>query len=104
MSAPHCCDRLAERSSGVRTTYGRMRSAAARTSARPSIRRMLRARNTVIRRGGASCSGAVRRDFLKLWVGQSVSLLGSEVTLLAMPLLAVLVLGAVRRAGGRLSR
>lgn len=55
---------------------------------------MLRACCTGICRGGASCSGAVQRDFLKLWVGQSVSLLGSDVTLLAMPLLAVLVLGA----------
>jgi MFS family permease len=36
----------------------------------------------------------VPRDFLKLWAGQSISLLGSEVTLLAMPLVAVLVLGA----------
>ncbi len=36
----------------------------------------------------------VPRDFLKLWVGQSVSLVGSEVTLLAMPLVAVLALGA----------
>ncbi|HET6318049.1 MAG TPA: hypothetical protein VFG86_16465, partial [Chloroflexota bacterium] len=34
------------------------------------------------------------RDFLKLWVGQSVSLVGSEVTLLGMPLVAVLALGA----------
>ena len=34
------------------------------------------------------------RNFLKLWFGQSVSLVGSEVTQLAMPLLAVLVLGA----------
>ncbi|HEY3060660.1 MAG TPA: MFS transporter [Chloroflexota bacterium] len=34
------------------------------------------------------------RDFAKLWAGQSVSLIGSEVSLLAMPLLAVLVLGA----------
>jgi hypothetical protein len=33
-------------------------------------------------------------DFLKFWVGQSVSLVGSEVSQLAMPLLAVLSLGA----------
>jgi len=36
----------------------------------------------------------VGREFAKLWAGQSVSLIGSEVSLLAMPLLAVLVLGA----------
>lgn len=33
-------------------------------------------------------------DFLKLWVGQTVSLIGSEVTLLALPLTAVLTLRA----------
>jgi MFS family permease len=33
-------------------------------------------------------------DFLKLWAGQTVSLVGSEVTLLALPLTAVLTLGA----------
>ncbi len=33
-------------------------------------------------------------DFRKLWLGQSVSLVGSEVTLIAMPLLAVVALGA----------
>lgn len=35
-----------------------------------------------------------RRDFLKLWAGQAVSLLGSQVTLLALPLTAVLLLHA----------
>jgi hypothetical protein len=33
-------------------------------------------------------------DFLKLWVGQSVSMLGSQVSLLALPLAAVLTLHA----------
>ncbi len=33
-------------------------------------------------------------DFLKLWAGETVSLFGSEVTLLALPLAAVLTLGA----------
>ena len=31
-------------------------------------------------------------EFLKLWAGQTVSLLGSEITLLALPLTAILVL------------
>jgi MFS family permease len=35
-----------------------------------------------------------RGDFLKLWAGQTVSLLGSEVSLLAIPLAAALTLGA----------
>src|SRR5579883_244040 len=33
-------------------------------------------------------------DFLKLWVGESVSLIGSQVTTLALPLTAVLILKA----------
>lgn len=33
-------------------------------------------------------------DFLKLWAGQTISLAGSQVTTLALPLTAVLVLGA----------
>src|SRR6267378_4008633 len=33
-------------------------------------------------------------EFIKFWVGQSVSLVGSEVSQLAMPLVAVLALGA----------
>jgi hypothetical protein len=33
-------------------------------------------------------------EFIKFWVGQSLSLVGSEVSQLAMPLLAVLSLGA----------
>ncbi|HEY5119330.1 MAG TPA: MFS transporter [Anaerolineales bacterium] len=33
-------------------------------------------------------------DFLKLWAGETISLLGSQVTLLAMPLVAVLSLNA----------
>lgn len=34
------------------------------------------------------------RDFVKLWTGESVSLLGSQVTELALPLTAVIALGA----------
>jgi hypothetical protein len=34
------------------------------------------------------------RDFLKLWIGETVSLVGSHITLLALPLVAVLVLNA----------
>jgi MFS family permease len=34
------------------------------------------------------------RDFLKLWAGESISLVGSQVTTLALPLTAVLTLGA----------
>ncbi|MBI3971461.1 MAG: MFS transporter [Chloroflexi bacterium] len=33
-------------------------------------------------------------DFLKLWTGATVSALGSQITFLALPLTAVLVLGA----------
>src|SRR5207237_366242 len=33
-------------------------------------------------------------DFLRLWTAQSISLFGSEITLIALPLTAVLVLGA----------
>lgn len=33
-------------------------------------------------------------DFFKLWAGESISLLGSQVTLVALPLLAALTLGA----------
>jgi MFS family permease len=33
-------------------------------------------------------------DFLKLWAGETVSLLGSQVTLLAMPLTAAMALNA----------
>ena len=35
-----------------------------------------------------------RSDFLKLWGSQAVSQLGSQITMLALPLLAVLGLGA----------
>jgi predicted MFS family arabinose efflux permease len=41
-------------------------------------------------------------DFLKLWAGQSVSLIGSQVTRLALPLAAVLTLGAGPAAMGLL--
>ena len=33
-------------------------------------------------------------DFIKLWAGQTVSLFGSQISLLALPLTAVLILGA----------
>ena len=33
-------------------------------------------------------------DFVKLWAGQTISLIGSQVTFLALPLTAVLVLNA----------
>jgi len=36
----------------------------------------------------------LHRDFLKLWSGQTISLFGSEITSLALPLTAILVLGA----------
>lgn len=45
--------------------------------------------------GRARFAGLWRHpDFLKLWTGQTVSLLGSEFTALAFPLTAILVLGA----------
>src|SRR5260221_542441 len=46
--------------------------------------------------GGRVSDGAPHRspEFIKFWVGQSVSLVGSEVSQLAMPLVAVLALGA----------
>ena len=34
------------------------------------------------------------RDFLKLWGGETISLFGTQVTVLALPLTAVLTLGA----------
>ena len=34
------------------------------------------------------------RDFLQLWAGETISLFGSEITELALPLTAILVLGA----------
>jgi MFS family permease len=40
-------------------------------------------------------SGLWRRpDFMKFWVGETVSLLGSQITVLAMPLVATITLGA----------
>lgn len=42
-------------------------------------------------------------DFLKLWAGQTVSVFGSQVTSLALPLTAVLVLGAGPRQIGWLN-
>lgn len=43
-----------------------------------------------MRLGGLSANA----DFLKLWVGQSVSVFGNQVTVVALPLTAVLVLDA----------
>ena len=61
-------------------------------------------RDPIIRRDGSPRmtdretprSDLVRRnpDFLKLWAGQTVSLLGSAVTMLALPSVAILTLGA----------
>ena len=42
----------------------------------------------------SDCAPHRSPEFIKFWVGQSVSLVGSEVSQLAMPLLAVLSLGA----------
>ena len=44
---------------------------------------------------GARFGGLWRHpDFLRLWAGQTVSLLGSQITLVALPLVAILTLGA----------
>jgi MFS family permease len=59
-------------------------------------------------RGGvasvAATSGSLWRDrgFRRLWLGSSVSLLGSEVSELALPLLAILTLGATGAQVGAL--
>ncbi len=42
-------------------------------------------------------------DFIKLWVGQSISLIGSQVTLLAIPITAAITLGATPMQMGYLS-
>ncbi len=42
-------------------------------------------------------------DFLKLWIGETVSLLGSEVTTLALPLTAIVLLKATPLQMGLLS-
>lgn len=44
--------------------------------------------------GPAAASIWANRDFLKLWGGQSLSLLGSQVTVYAIPLVAVVLLNA----------
>jgi MFS family permease len=43
------------------------------------------------------------RDFLKLWSGETISLFGTQVTVLALPLTAVLTLGAGARELGLLN-
>ncbi len=51
--------------------------------------------STADQRGGRKLGGLWRhRDFRKLWVGETISLLGSQVTLLALPLTAILTLHA----------
>ena len=44
------------------------------------------------------------RDFLRLWAGETVSVFGSQITLLALPLAAVLTLHAGSFQMGLLSR
>ncbi|MEU3650027.1 MFS transporter [Lentzea sp. NPDC034063] len=54
-------------------------------------------RSTIANSSGNSpdaTSDAARRNFGVLWLGQAVSLLGSQITIVAVPLLAVQVLGA----------
>ncbi|MGH9107782.1 MAG: hypothetical protein ACRDZX_18510, partial [Acidimicrobiales bacterium] len=46
------------------------------------------------RKGGAGRALTDHPGFRRLWAGQSVSVLGSQVTVLALPLAAVLVLHA----------
>ncbi|MQY02121.1 MFS transporter [Actinomadura macrotermitis] len=49
----------------------------------------------VIARAGEPAPGVLRNaDFRFLWAGQTVSLIGSQVSLIALPLLAVMTLGA----------
>lgn len=58
------------------------------------------------RHSGAAPAGATlwrNRDFLKLWGGETVSLFGSQVTSLAIPLAGALVLGATPAQMGFLS-
>ncbi len=56
--------------------------------------RKLRVKKWVGQHTGRSHSDTLLRqpDFLKLWVGESVSMIGSQVTLLALPLAAVVLL------------
>src|SRR6266566_2357081 len=42
-------------------------------------------------------------DFMRMWTGQTISLLGSQVTLLALPLTAILVFNASAFQVGALS-
>jgi MFS family permease len=53
--------------------------------------------------GGATGPLRANPDFLKLWAGETVSLFGSQVTTLAIPLTAALALGATPAQMGLLS-
>ena len=45
--------------------------------------------------GGGSCRGLLReQQFRRFWIGQTISMFGDQVTGLALPIVAVLVLGA----------
>ncbi len=63
------------------------------------------AQNTADKQGSSTHFGALwhHADFLKLWIGESVSLIGSQVTLLALPLTAVFLLKATSWQLGLLS-
>jgi MFS family permease len=56
-------------------------------------------------RGGWEDQGSLwrHRDFMKMWTGQTVSLLGSQITLLALPLAAILLFKASAFQVGLLS-
>ena len=61
------------------------------------------ARRRRLRLSPASTGVLGKPDFVRLWMAQSVSLFGSEITLVALPLTAVLVLGASPTAMGLLA-
>jgi hypothetical protein len=68
----------------------------------PAIRRLsLRDNGLMGLHARIAVTGLWRQpEFLRLWVGQTVSGLGSRVTLLALPLTAILVMGRDARSGG----
>src|SRR6266850_485928 len=51
-------------------------------------------------RASASVASVLTREFRKLWIGQSISAVGSQVTLIALPLTAALSLGATPQQMG----
>ena len=62
----------------------------------------MRAGLTATRQSPAPRSGLLRnRDFVRLWTAESVSQLGSQVSLLALPLLAIKTLHASTLRGRR---